>query len=467
VVLNRERLYVRLRSKHAKQTFKVRGKPQIIPSLVEAVSRMVASRSQDGLLKDDFQRLKAKVNELRTCFGLCEGYVSSKTMSKVCLNTLCELVQYAHDLGSELDLAKMLAASNLLEPDSRTSLPIAIRKLGRYYSASNYLVHAARKFSYFKNIKIEILIPPPRSQLQTAWSPPTASDRLADILRSEPQMLHLDLAQTVTKTLSACRLPNPDRHFQMMLLAEQPVHAEIQLLFYYESNPNTPRPRVICSRKDACFLCDLFVRLHGGFQVRKTHGRIYEKWTLPETPRQSLSIDAVDRISSIATRMNTILERTIRATAIHGRLGRAHPNESTVTAFAILLSAATSSTALKGKERLAIQELETLRNEDRIGDIQNYVEEGSPTVPHDANNGTMKSNSSENSLVAGPQDSPTTVTFCATEHSLIEQNKVSFGSDDSLSNNLQKEKDNSAEQMRSPRPGQSQRTSEPTRYIPV
>jgi hypothetical protein len=30
---------------------------------------------------------------------------------------------------SELDHAKVLAAANLLEPDSQTSLPIAIRKL--------------------------------------------------------------------------------------------------------------------------------------------------------------------------------------------------------------------------------------------------------------------------------------------------------------------------------------------------
>jgi hypothetical protein len=58
------------------------------------------------------------------------------------------------------------------------------------------------------------------------------------------------------------------------------VHAEIQLLFYYETYNVSLPPRVICSNKSACHLCHLFLKLHGQYHIPRTHGRIYEKWLL-------------------------------------------------------------------------------------------------------------------------------------------------------------------------------------------
>lgn len=60
------------------------------------------------------------------------------------------------------------------------------------------------------------------------------------------------------------------------------VHATIQLLFFYELHPDLPRPRIICSSRSACYLCNIFFHLHGGFHVPRTHGRLYDKWILPD-----------------------------------------------------------------------------------------------------------------------------------------------------------------------------------------
>ncbi|KAK1514253.1 hypothetical protein CABS01_16743 [Colletotrichum abscissum] len=60
------------------------------------------------------------------------------------------------------------------------------------------------------------------------------------------------------------------------------VHAEIQQVFYLEHQPHTPAPRAIGCSKSACYLCDLFIRTHGGYVVSHSHGRLYEKWTLPD-----------------------------------------------------------------------------------------------------------------------------------------------------------------------------------------
>lgn len=56
---------------------------------------------------------------------------------------------------------------------------------------------------------------------------------------------------------------------------------ESPLLLFYEFHPERCKPRVICSSKSACYLCNLFVRLHGHFYMPRCHGVLYEKWTLP------------------------------------------------------------------------------------------------------------------------------------------------------------------------------------------
>ncbi|KAF2175390.1 hypothetical protein K469DRAFT_683991 [Zopfia rhizophila CBS 207.26] len=67
-----------------------------------------------------------------------------------------------------------------------------------------------------------------------------------------------------------------------------PVHAEMQLLLHYEGLPSeTLTPRIICSNKQACFLCNLFFKIHERFLIPNSHGRLYEKWALPTTILQS------------------------------------------------------------------------------------------------------------------------------------------------------------------------------------
>lgn len=62
------------------------------------------------------------------------------------------------------------------------------------------------------------------------------------------------------------------------------VHAEIQLLVFYDSTPNhwTLKPRIIGVSKAACFLCNAFIQEHSDFFVSKTHGKLYEQWNIPD-----------------------------------------------------------------------------------------------------------------------------------------------------------------------------------------
>ena len=68
------------------------------------------------------------------------------------------------------------------------------------------------------------------------------------------------------------------------------VHAEIQLVEDYENRQKESimkwrvHPYIGCS-KLCCYLCDRFLRHHGFFQYRGTHGKIMTKWMVPEVFR--------------------------------------------------------------------------------------------------------------------------------------------------------------------------------------
>jgi len=117
-------------------------------------------------------------------------------------------------------------------------------------------------------------------------------------------------------------------------LQESPwkVHAEIQLLFFYELHPRYQRPRFICSSKSACYLCNLFFFLHGGFHVPRTHGRLYDKWTLPDW--LDVPVERHGELSRIATRLKATLDNKVRMASKSKKKQYHFPNESVVLPLA-------------------------------------------------------------------------------------------------------------------------------------
>jgi hypothetical protein len=62
------------------------------------------------------------------------------------------------------------------------------------------------------------------------------------------------------------------------------IHAEIQLIVHYELYmQGLPWPQAIGTSKEACFLCDVFIKAHGAFRAHKTHGLTFWQWTVPDS----------------------------------------------------------------------------------------------------------------------------------------------------------------------------------------
>jgi hypothetical protein len=81
------------------------------------------------------------------------------------------------------------------------------------------------------------------------------------------------------------------------------VHSEVQLILFYEREPRHPLPRAIGSSKSACFLCDLFIKYHGGFGISHSHMSLTTRWTIPEV--SWMSVQQVGRIQGIIRDMDS------------------------------------------------------------------------------------------------------------------------------------------------------------------
>jgi hypothetical protein len=219
--------------------------------------------------------MRGRAQALETLFARLEGIPDKSTSAAEIREVLEEIIRKAHEFpASDLVIALQDFPGN---PSLKNHLPNAIGKLGRYFSVSCELVCVARDRTcgIFHNIRVE------------------------------PYKINV---------------PAPIRD------AGYKVHAEIQLLFFYEAHPNLPRPRIICSSKSACYLCNLFFRLHNSFQVPRTHGRLYDKWTLPDW--LDIPLERRSSLGAIATNFRAEIDSQFRVISQAEKLLRSHPDES-------------------------------------------------------------------------------------------------------------------------------------------
>ena len=312
---------MRLRSKHAKSTKKPE-RCSILTRLADMVNGLGSLRLLDQATTASVIEVKSSMKQLMEVFNSLEKLPSKLLQSGRFDDQLLGLLRLFDDLPSATGLTQVLA---LLAPSSisqgQEAVVTTITKLRKYQAACDYLVRAARRFSIFRRVEVSaVKIDPfplqalPRSDPEQRFL--ACVDRVGIAWNGATEQ-RLGVSQSQACTQFTRELTN----------LKPKVHAEIQLLFHYEINNTLKRPRVICSSKNACFLCGLFVRLHGKFFMERTHGVLYPKWTLPAVTRilQPESMQAIDEV------INTFRQR-IQAEIWHNLanvgINRAHPSES-------------------------------------------------------------------------------------------------------------------------------------------
>ena len=320
VTLDKIRILSRLRSRHARATRKTVGKPALLGLLSRAIN--------DPSLKPSGKSAKAKVakarSQTRDIVEAFNGFEAAYDVGDPSLSQerLVDVLTQAYEFDVD-NLQVALRNPSLISSSTVTFLPQAIRKLGRYYCVACDLTDAARSSQYaiFGRITIKVLEEPvldAHSIADDLLSFDATFERITS-MSHQGQIHHYD-----SKSLSLARAKYNARISSS--LTPWKIHAEIQLLFFYELNSDIPSPRWICSSKSACYLCDLFIKLNGKFRLPRTHGRLYDKWILPEwsidqcPSRQSLQ-SAIDRF-------NSTLEKKILQVLNTRMPPFQHPNES-------------------------------------------------------------------------------------------------------------------------------------------
>lgn len=274
--LHQNRILARLRSKHAvlKCNYKRerRLKPKIIPQLHSAMS----SLKQSDLSYEncsEYQPLVAAVDSMHAHFISLEGFPRTKARSRAGLEVLLVILKACHDLHSRRVLPKTLNNISALAADSKIKLLTTIAKLSRYWTISKFLLKSAKESRLFYNIKIQSARYNAQVPLMQELDLPTS--RIVELICNGDRWKH---------TLSRKRLRSEVQVHAFVsheASLDCPVHAEMQLLWYYETTYSAIKPRVIRSSKKAYFLYNLFFNLHGDYVIPATHGRLYTKWGLP------------------------------------------------------------------------------------------------------------------------------------------------------------------------------------------
>jgi hypothetical protein len=286
VSLDLYRILSRLRSRHAKSTRKIAGKRPLVEHLHDAIhDRSIKATTA-------IKESRRRVRDLQILFARLESMTDLNAEIIEAEEVVGQIVKQIHAFSLATNLDEALQTS-ILDPTLKIYLPEAIGKLGRYYSATSELVCAARYRAcrLFESIEVEpFQIPMPTFLLKSHWK----------------------------------------------------VHAEIQLLFFYEVHPGWPRPRFICSSKSACYMCNLFFSLHGGFHVPRTHGRLYDKWTLPDW--LDIPAERHEEFSRISTLLRSIIDgKALKASKSKRKKRYHYPNESVLLPLAPWSSSGISS----------------------------------------------------------------------------------------------------------------------------
>jgi hypothetical protein len=229
-----------------------------------------------------------------------------------------------------VDIRQVLRPIKRGKLDSELSRHVVRRleKIYQYRKAARFLSRSVKKLGLFRNSSVTAV------SLEPEWFPPPPSETLnsGNLQTCFSRCQHGGNTGAIGAN-SISEVVQIDRFVSTVeeILKDGKYHAEVQLVAYFELNPAVFMPRVIASSKKACYMCDLFIKSHGRFHIKKTHGRLYHRWRIPPIPA----------LLATRTRFNTALETRIRE-AVRERAKRPFPVESTVLSFSDISSTGTS-----------------------------------------------------------------------------------------------------------------------------
>ncbi|KAI1212745.1 uncharacterized protein F4807DRAFT_348347 [Annulohypoxylon truncatum] len=259
-----------------------------------------------------------------------------------------DLVEGIHRLQKADHLEALIKEipNNVMSPSLRGSLVNMINKVARYREAARFLYRVGKKIPLTRKMRAVIV-----SGSETEFTRSTSSQYLPSLdttfslvkgLKNHNKDLENICHLLNSGEMNESRRLTPEDASNQFAaqarktLREAKIHAEIQLLCYCELNiPHNRLPRVVCSSKDACWLCNEFILLYEKMHTPNSHGKIYPGWRLPMLKNADL-----------AERYNMRLQGTLRnslKTLFTRKKRTVYPDPKESTLLALYLSDSTLS----------------------------------------------------------------------------------------------------------------------------
>ena len=161
--------------------------------------------------------------------------------------------------------------------EATESLLDRFEKLVQYVEASNELLRTARRHKAFSRIDVDFI------NLQESGLPISTSSRPEYINTLITESCNRKALHRVSAYLQTS-IENVKHRLRTRLQNSCRIHAEMQLVKFYENMPTSLRPRVIWSSKSACYLCHTFFKVYKKYYLPNTHGKLYHEWRYPLQP---------------------------------------------------------------------------------------------------------------------------------------------------------------------------------------
>lgn len=206
-----------------------------------------------------------------------------------------------------------------------------MNSLAQYYDAAQYLLRRAQRDPVFRCLSVGEVPYALFGESSISAEPCSVVSGLITRSTNRQQKRHSDAVPTkLEATLRISRAKIVSRIHTHAVKSKR-VHAEVQLLLYYEVNNHLLLPpRVIYSNKHTCLLCNLFIKAHGRFHIRSCHGRLYPRWRVPLLQGLKLSESSTVRIQQAIDELNRQLEMRTKQCLEQARLRISDPQESIV-----------------------------------------------------------------------------------------------------------------------------------------
>lgn len=261
-------------------------------------------------------------------------------------------------------LLNTIPDDRIAESNRKSTLNM-IHKVARYTEAARFLLRTCKKLPITRRMQVVVVGLPDVAFFRAPVDPQykVGVSSMLSRLRAPERTKHIEQKR---QSDTLCRLLGTTPNKADDDLTKQAhrthmtgkIHAEVQLVFSYEiseqskaSNNRLSPPRVVCSSKKACFLCDLFIKMHGKMRTPWSHGKLYPGWRVPDCPGLDLRL-----------RFNHLLEHRIRESIAllferRERTAYPGPSESTLITLPSLASESESIFFAKGESKVELSQI--------------------------------------------------------------------------------------------------------------